>query len=58
MPTNPTPHKPGLFLLGGVLLTAGLCAWIWTGDWRYAATGAALLILSAIFAAASKDGAQ
>lgn len=34
-------------------LTAGLLSWLWTGEWRWAVTGLAILIASAVVAAAA-----
>lgn len=36
---------------GFAALCSGLLAWAWLGDWRWAATGAVLLLLSAVVAA-------
>lgn len=38
--------------LGFIALTAGLCAWLWTGEWRWAVTGLAALLTGAIVGAA------
>ena len=35
-------------------LVAGLIAWLWTGEWRWALTGLAMLIASAVVAAAAE----
>lgn len=36
---------------GLLALAAGLIAWAWTGDWRWAATGAGLLLALAALGA-------
>lgn len=35
---------------GFPLLLAGLTGWLWTGDWRWGATGVALLLVGAVAA--------
>lgn len=40
--------------LGFALLLAGLVAWMWTGDWRYAISGLAGLLAAAVFAPATR----
>lgn len=42
--------------LGFVLLTAGLLAWMWLGDWRWAVTGAAALVAAAVCSTARFPG--
>lgn len=41
--------------LGLALLTAGLIAWVWTGEWRWALTGLASLLVTAVFAPAANN---
>lgn len=40
-----------LAALGAAGLLAGCVAWAWLGDWRWAVTGVAVLVLGAIGAA-------
>ncbi|HEY3482625.1 MAG TPA: hypothetical protein VGL02_27380 [Streptomyces sp.] len=56
-PRSQPPRKPlhPLGAAGLILFAVGLTAWAWTGNWRWAITGvAALLVLTAIGAA--RDG--
>lgn len=39
-------------LAGLALLVLGLVAWLWSGDWRWAISGLALLLVGALIAAA------
>lgn len=50
---TPPPVHPAM-AAGVALLALGCLAWLWTADWRYAATGAVLLFLSAVIAATRK----
>jgi hypothetical protein len=55
-----TDRKPRGSLQPGVgtglgLLIASLIGWLWSGDWRFAVTGVALLIIGAIVDAV-RDG--
>lgn len=40
-------------LAGAGLFLAGLLAWLWSGDWRWALTGVALFLLGALVAGAT-----
>lgn len=52
---HPTRPLPPLGALAVASLAAGLLAWLWLGEWRWAATGlVALLVLVA--ASAALDG--
>lgn len=51
MSTPRTPIEP-LAALGLVLIAAGLLAWLWIGEWRFAATGAVLFVVLAAIGAA------
>lgn len=53
-PTSKPPAPPGI-AVGTVLPVAGLLAWLWLDDWRFAATGAALFVLALIVSAAVKN---
>ena len=44
---QPKPSTHPVTLAGPILLAIGLVVWAWTGDWRWAATGLALLIAAA-----------
>lgn len=57
MTANPKPLKVPV-AAGFGLFVAGLLGWLWLGDWRWAVTGAALLVLGAVLAGLSKDGAR
>lgn len=35
-----------------VLIPLGLLAWLWTGDWKWAVTGAALFFVAAVIGTA------
>ncbi len=50
MQTNRKPLDPAL-ILGLLALLAGLLAWVWLGDWRWAATGLAALLACAVLGA-------
>lgn len=56
-PVPDGPHTPvhPLVAVGVVVLFAGLLAWVWLGEWRWAVTGAALLVVLAV-AAATRRG--
>lgn len=41
------PLKPGVGA-GFGLFIASLIGWLWSGDWRFAVTGVALLIIGAV----------
>lgn len=43
----PRPIHPGV-ALGFALLAAGLLAWLWLGDWRWAVTGLTALVVAAV----------
>lgn len=47
------PVKPAV-AAGVVLLAAGLVAWLWLGDWRWAATGGAALLVCAVVSAVKR----
>lgn len=49
-PKAETPTLPLSIKIGFVLAAAGIVCWIVTGDWRPAAVGGVLLMLSAVFA--------
>ncbi len=51
MSDGPRPMHP-LAAVGLALVAAGVLVWIWTGDWRWAATGAVLLLVLAPVGAA------
>lgn len=53
MPNQQKPIHP-IAAAGFGFLTAGLLAWLWTGEWRWALTGLAILIASAVAAAAAE----
>lgn len=55
MTANPKPLQVPV-AAGFGLFVAGLLGWLWLGDWRWAATGVALLVLGAVFGAVGKDG--
>lgn len=42
MTSHPKPHP--ITVLGVIAFAAGLTAWAWLGDWRWAVTGTALLL--------------
>lgn len=42
--------------IGFLLLAAGILAWLFLGDWRYAAAGAVGLVVAAVVGAPSKRG--
>ena len=48
MSAQPSQPLHPLVAVGVLVLIAGLAAWIWTGEWRWAATGVLLLLLSAV----------
>lgn len=50
MTTSRPPLHP-LGALGFIALTAGLVAWLWTEEWRWAVTGLAVLLALAIVGA-------
>lgn len=41
-----------LMAIAGAAPCLGVIAWIWTGDWRYAATGLVLTFMCAVIGAA------
>lgn len=49
MTSRPPLHPAGA--LGFIALAAGLVAWLWTGEWRWAATGLAILLAAALVGA-------
>lgn len=38
--------------VGLALIPLGLLAWLWTGEWKWAATGAALFLVAAVIGTA------
>lgn len=51
---KPTKLVAPIVAAGVALLLAGLIAWLWLGEWRFAVTGVALLVLSGVIDAAVK----
>ncbi|MBP2370282.1 hypothetical protein [Pseudonocardia parietis] len=45
--SKPRPPVGPLVMAGFAVLGAGLIAWMWLGDWRYAATAAVMFVVLA-----------
>lgn len=52
---RPAPPMHPLLLLGIGALAAGLVAWLWTSDWRWAVTGAVAFVVLGIAGSAQPD---
>lgn len=46
---SPPPERRWWRIVAMTLLMAGVAAWVWTSDWRWAVTGLALAIVAAMF---------
>lgn len=54
MTAAPKPVGAGV-KVGFVLLAAGLAAWLWLGDWRWAVMGVLALLAGAVVGAPRKE---
>lgn len=52
---KPAPPMHPLLLVGIAALAAGLVAWLWTYDWRWAVTGAVAFVVLGIAGSAQPD---
>jgi hypothetical protein len=57
-PKPPAKPVPVAVKVGFLLLVAGLAAWLWLGEWRWAAMGVLALLASAVVGSSRKTDAS